>query len=102
MKLCRFEDPTGQTRIGVVTGDDTVLDLTGGISSLSDLLESEDPLAQLAPLTQRAKVSDSLRDVRLLCPIEKQEIWAAGVTYLRSKKARMKESDFSASAYDKV
>src|SRR5262249_23599580 len=43
-----------------------------------------------------------MRDVRLLSPIEKQEVWAAGVTYLRSKKARMEESDFSASAYDKV
>jgi len=38
----------------------------------------------------------------ILAPIESQEVWAAGVTYLRSKKARMEESDFSASAYDKV
>src|SRR6267142_3196648 len=38
----------------------------------------------------------------ILAPIESQEIWATGVTYLRSKKARMEESDFSASAYDKV
>ena len=34
--------------------------------------------------------------------MEKQEIWAAGVTYLRSKKARMEESNFSANAYDQV
>jgi len=38
----------------------------------------------------------------LLAPVESQEVWAAGVTYLRSKKARMEESEFSASAYDKV
>src|SRR5436190_15064956 len=38
----------------------------------------------------------------ILAPIESQEVWAAGVTYLRSKKARMEESDFSASAYDMV
>jgi 2-dehydro-3-deoxy-D-arabinonate dehydratase len=38
----------------------------------------------------------------ILSPIQSQEVWAAGVTYLRSKKARMEESDFSASAYDKV
>ena len=30
------------------------------------------------------------------------EVWAAGVTYLRSKQARMEESDFSATAYDRV
>jgi 2-dehydro-3-deoxy-D-arabinonate dehydratase len=38
----------------------------------------------------------------LLSPAEGQEVWAAGVTYLRSKKARMEESDFSATAYDRV
>src|SRR6184192_1961444 len=37
-----------------------------------------------------------------LTPIQSQEVWAVGVTYLRSKKARMEESDFSATAYDKV
>ncbi len=35
-------------------------------------------------------------------PLESQEIWAAGVTYLRSKSARMEESNFSANAYDRV
>jgi 2-dehydro-3-deoxy-D-arabinonate dehydratase len=34
--------------------------------------------------------------------VEGQEVWAAGVTYLRSKTARMEESDFSANAYDLV
>jgi 2-dehydro-3-deoxy-D-arabinonate dehydratase len=38
----------------------------------------------------------------LLAPVERQEVWAAGVTYLRSKKARMEESQFSATAYDRV
>ncbi len=38
----------------------------------------------------------------LLTPVEGQEVWAAGVTYLRSKTARMEESDFSANAYDLV
>src|SRR4029450_9400711 len=43
-----------------------------------------------------------LDSVRLLTPVESQEVWAAGVTYLRSREARMEESEFSASAYDKV
>jgi 2-dehydro-3-deoxy-D-arabinonate dehydratase len=34
--------------------------------------------------------------------VDRQEIWAAGVTYLRSKTARMEESDFSARAYNHV
>ncbi|MFM6936837.1 MAG: fumarylacetoacetate hydrolase family protein [Aquirufa sp.] len=39
-----------------------------------------------------------------LCPIDSQEIWAAGVTYLRSKVARMEESKESGgdTFYDKV
>jgi 2-dehydro-3-deoxy-D-arabinonate dehydratase len=40
----------------------------------------------------------------LLAPIGTQEVWAAGVTYLRSKTARMEESKESGGAtfYDKV
>src|SRR6266478_5125674 len=103
MKLCRFENQSGQACIGVVLADDAVLDLTGAdIPNLSSLLESEDLPAHLALLAQQSQAKHSLRDVRLLCPIEKQEVWAAGVTYLRSKKARMEESDFSATAYDRV
>src|ERR1700761_1240653 len=41
---------------------------------------------------------------QLLAPVGSQEIWAAGVTYLRSRDARMEESKESggASFYDKV
>ena len=40
----------------------------------------------------------------LLPPIDEQEVWAAGVTYFRSKKARMDESKESGASvfYDKV
>ncbi len=40
----------------------------------------------------------------LLAPIGQQEVWAAGVTYLRSRDARMEESGASGGAdlYDKV
>jgi 2-dehydro-3-deoxy-D-arabinonate dehydratase len=38
----------------------------------------------------------------LLPPIGKQEIWAAGVTYLQSRNARMEESETAASLYDLV
>ena len=41
---------------------------------------------------------------KILAPIGSQEVWAAGVTYLRSKTARMEESKDSGGAtfYDKV
>jgi 2-dehydro-3-deoxy-D-arabinonate dehydratase len=41
-------------------------------------------------------------DVPLLPPIDFQEVWASGVTYLRSKVARMDESRESADIYDRV
>jgi 2-dehydro-3-deoxy-D-arabinonate dehydratase len=45
-----------------------------------------------------------LMEQDLLAPIGSQEVWAAGVTYLRSRDARMEESKDSggASFYDKV
>lgn len=47
---------------------------------------------------------DWLHQQRILAPIGTQEVWAAGVTYLRSKVARMEESEQSGGAtfYDKV
>lgn len=41
-------------------------------------------------------------DAELLAPIESQEVWAAGVTWLRSRDARMEESETAASLYDLV
>ena len=41
------------------------------------------------------------RDVRVLAPVDEQEVWAAGVTYERSRDARMEEST-EASVYDRV
>jgi 2-dehydro-3-deoxy-D-arabinonate dehydratase len=38
----------------------------------------------------------------LLAPIDRQEVWAAGVTYKRSKVARMEESQGAARFYDLV
>src|SRR3954447_21170108 len=101
MNICRFEYEDA-VRIGLVT-DDVLLDLAPvGISQLTPLLENADPVAHLNALARHNLPGLSFSDVRLLAPVERQEVWAAGVTYLRSKAARMEESDFSASAYDRV
>jgi 2-dehydro-3-deoxy-D-arabinonate dehydratase len=101
--LCRFTEPSGpDIRVGLVEAD-VVRDLTSaGVHRLTDLLENRDLSAQLAGVRERALPEWPLAQVRLLTPVESQEIWAAGVTYLRSKQARMEESDFSARAYDRV
>ncbi len=103
MKLCRFEKPKEGVRIGLVIGDSTLLDLTtAGVREMSTVLEADDPLGELQRLTKQGPPQLATVEVKLLAPVERQEIWAAGVTYLRSKTARMEESDFSANAYDRV
>src|SRR5437867_5995143 len=103
MKLCRFQTLQSRPRVGLVL-QDAVLDLAAeGIDRISSLLEFDGLLSQLNNLVSGQNLPrHQLSDVRLLVPVEQQEVWAAGVTYLRSKKARMDESDFSASAYDQV
>jgi 2-dehydro-3-deoxy-D-arabinonate dehydratase len=103
MKLCRFADSQGQPRIGCVADDSSLIDLTpAGVCLMQELLEMEDAVPRLHEIAQRAAPGIGLSEVKLLAPIERQEVWAAGVTYLRSKKARMEESEFSATAYDRV
>ncbi len=103
MKICRYLTADNQVRIGLAKGDDALLDLSpAGIESITALLESGDAAKRLADLSESDLPEVPLADVTLLSPIEVQEIWAAGVTYLRSKDARMVESDFSATAYDRV
>jgi len=103
MKICRFKNKTDEIRVGLVTDGSTVLDLTqAGITQISPLLEDDGALAQLAQLAKGSLPRLPLAEVKLCAPVERQEVWAAGVTYLRSKTARMEESDFSATAYDKV
>jgi 2-dehydro-3-deoxy-D-arabinonate dehydratase len=101
--LCRFTAPSHEdVRVGLVeTG--FVRDLTAAdVHRLDDLLEHADLDEQLAHALRNNLPKWPLDQVRLLTPVESQEIWAAGVTYLRSKQARMEESDFSARAYDHV
>ena len=55
------------------------------------------------------KIETALEDFRdaspigaPLAPIGSQEVWAAGVTYFRSREARMEESEKEADVYDRV
>ena len=103
VRICRFLAGDSAVRVGFVDGDAAVVDLTpAGITTVSRVLESSDPVALLNGVDRAALPRFAIADVVLRPPIEGQEVWAAGVTYLRSKTARMEESDFSATAYDRV
>jgi len=103
MKLCRFQTANGPPRVGVLADETSVLDITSaGVASLETLLETENFTTHMNRLAGQTQTRYGLRNVKLLPPVDKQEVWAAGVTYQRSKTARMEESETSASIYDKV
>jgi 2-dehydro-3-deoxy-D-arabinonate dehydratase len=103
MLLCRFATSDGIIHPGLSLDGETVLDLgLYGKSSLEDVLEEADPLRHVESLAEHTGLAYRLSDVKLLPPVDRQEIWAAGVTYLRSRSARTAESTHDASAYDRV
>jgi 2-dehydro-3-deoxy-D-arabinonate dehydratase len=103
MKICRFVIGLSHARIGIISDDQTVLNLEpAGVTQIMPLLESPEPASLLAEIATQNLPRHGMSEVKLLPPIEQQEVWAAGVTYLRSKTARMEESEFSANAYDRV
>ena len=85
---------------GQVLTIDTALD--PGITCLADLLTRPDPVAAVRELIDPRFAPTSLDGQVFLAPIDRQEIWAAGVTYKRSKVAREEESRGAAQFYDKV
>ncbi|HUE72132.1 MAG TPA: fumarylacetoacetate hydrolase family protein [Pirellulaceae bacterium] len=102
MKLAKYLLPSGDAGVGSVDGDVvTPLDLSRQFRSLFEILESDNPL-EAADFLARSKDKVALSSVSLLPPIDHQEVWAAGVTYKRSRTARMEESTSAASCYDLV
>jgi 2-dehydro-3-deoxy-D-arabinonate dehydratase len=103
MKLAKYRLPSGDDGVGVVVRDEiTPLSLTGGqYRNLFEILEADDPYEVVAFLSA-GQSAVPLESVNLLAPIDQQEVWAAGVTYKRSRAARMEESATAADCYDRV
>jgi 2-dehydro-3-deoxy-D-arabinonate dehydratase len=105
MQLCKIQWETGEIRVGAVTdGHVRFLHLEDfvGMGSLSDVLHSDNPPAVARDLIDENARTWSLKDLTLLAPIDRQEVWAAGVTYKRSCEARERESAGAAQFYDLV
>jgi 2-dehydro-3-deoxy-D-arabinonate dehydratase len=70
----------------------------------NDLFLDDDLPANLKALVASSTAVEPPNESAFLCPIEDQEIWAAGVTYFRSKTARMDESKDAGGGdfYDRV
>ncbi|MEJ0014145.1 MAG: fumarylacetoacetate hydrolase family protein [Actinomycetota bacterium] len=99
-QLIRFVNSQGQTSIGV---QNLELDVTHPVlvNSIAELLTH--PLTKIRELIDGALTnSENSTVVRLLPPVDElTEVWAAGVTYKRSRAAREEESDH-ADVYSRV
>jgi len=105
MQLCKVLWHSGEVRVGVVAeGHVRFLDLEDypGIRSLSDILHAEHPAVLAHDLVDDQGHAWPLSELTLLPPLDRQEVWAAGVTYKRSEEARKQESVGAAQFYDLV
>ena len=105
MQFGKMRRDTGETVVVVLErGHLFTLDMTRDptVRTLADLLHSADPVATAGRLIDPLVTSERLDGQTFLAPVDYQEIWAAGVTYKRSKIAREEESVGAAQFYDKV
>lgn len=103
MQLCKVQRGAGQPEVGVLEGEQVrFLRADATIRTLSGLLHSPAPAQQVRSLLDPSTVPVALSGLRLLPPLDAQEVWAAGVTYKRSREARERESEGAARFYDLV
>lgn len=105
MKLCKVQLETRDIRVALLEDAHVrLLNLENfvGYHNLTDILHSDNPVAVANDLIEEDSPPIPVQDVIFLPPIDQQEIWAAGVTYLRSKDARERESEGAAVFYDLV
>lgn len=105
MPLCLFRDADDiEPRLGLIAGE-RVLDVAagGGPASLADGLQL--PLQELRraldAVAEGGGDGRSRATTTFAAPVDQQEVWAAGVTYRRSRDARMEESS-QKDVYDRV
>ncbi len=105
MPLGRFvTGDVAEPRLGLIVDKRVIpLDGSGGPESVVDALQL--PADDLAATIDRSRSAGGegipLSEIKLLAPIDVQEVWACGVTYRRSRDARMEEST-QQDVYDRV
>jgi 2-dehydro-3-deoxy-D-arabinonate dehydratase len=107
LQLCRFYVPEQGARLGQINGEQ-VYDLTASarphLASLAALLQAS-ASAEIASLLQEVDLArlpayayadldraPALDAPHMLSPADRQEVWAAGVTYAWSREARVREA----------
>jgi 2-dehydro-3-deoxy-D-arabinonate dehydratase len=125
LRLAALAGPTGPDRLCLIDDDGRPRPV-GSARDVADLLAREPSARTLAEAVDRAGVGEPLPvvfelsastpqgrpeegaaigepvDVALAAPVRPAEVWAAGVTYERSRDARMRESEVTADVYQRV
>lgn len=115
--LVRFFHPKAGAgvRVGLQV-DATIYDISGSVPSIASWLRQSagrvaEAIAELEDLINQAEgqyavtafqAEPALNQPHLLAPVDEQEIWAAGVTYERSREARQEEAQDGGDVYARV
>lgn len=110
MRICRFAKSRSDAQLGAVSADSRVYELPH--ACFIDLVRDaqsvgETPFQLVRELLPTLRPIDAaFEQLPLLVPLQAPEVWAAGVTYLRSREARNYESSGGntqpMTIYDKV
>jgi 2-dehydro-3-deoxy-D-arabinonate dehydratase len=99
LRLLRVRSADGRTHVGLLAGDELSILATDDMLAV---LESDAPVAEVVHVTIADPETCAPPDPwTLLVPLVAPETWAAGVTYERSRDARLRESEV-ADVYDLV
>jgi 2-dehydro-3-deoxy-D-arabinonate dehydratase len=100
MRIFRYITENGPRLGAEVEGGRFDLSAAGAeFADISTWLASSDPVRAARNATLRHPVPEN---AVVTAPVDTQEVWASGVTYLRSKVARMEESEHAGDFYDRV
>ena len=106
--LLRVQHPELGPRYVLQDGE-TVADVSGPVGTLANWLAGSvgRAAAAIAELREQAAAAETRWSrgefaLPLLAPLDAQEVWAAGVTYERSRAARQEEADDGGDVYARV
>jgi len=116
LTILRYHEPGLGPRLGLCVDKEAVYDITVQYNTLAAWLQSttgDVPGASqaLAETAQKGSPACKLADIssqpdasrrHFLAPIDSQEVWAAGVTYERSRVARLEEAQDGGDVYSRV
>ncbi|MEI6771168.1 MAG: fumarylacetoacetate hydrolase family protein [Planctomycetota bacterium] len=104
MRIGKFKNHDGLLFVGLVQDQEVVVlgELAKEPQLFSKILHAANPEHEVEIRATSSAKKIPLASVNFLVPMDQQEVWAAGVTYLRSREARERESEGAAKFYDLV